>query len=112
MRKVKHVRVSLSAANYTGGAEQTSLTDLAWALVFVPEGYNPNNLDGRSEHSFYEPNQYVMAAGYCDPNAGPVRISSPVSRNLNSGDQIVLVIGSTVAPVTICGLVEYAITLQ
>jgi len=33
MRKVKHLTVNLAV----NGA-----TDIFWALVFVPEGYNPN----------------------------------------------------------------------
>ena len=106
MRKVKHVRISLSP---TDNGEST---DITWALVFVPEGYNPNVLDGNNGHSLYEPNQFVMAAGHVDPAAGPVRISSPISRNLNSGDQILLVVGTTVAQKTVAGVVEYAVTLQ
>jgi len=109
MRKVKHIRISLSPEGT--GPEGAAQSDVTWALVYVPEGYNPNNLDGLNEHSLYEPNQFVMAAGHCDPNAGPVRISSPISRNLNSGDYIVLVIGTMVQQ-QIRGVVEYAITLQ
>ena len=107
MRKVKHVRISLSSTQQ--GAELWE--DIAWALVYVPEGYQPNTLDGRNEHSLYEPNQFVMASGFNDPRAGPIRITSPISRNLNSGDQIVLVVGTTQAT-SVAGLVEYAITLQ
>ena len=107
MRKVKHVRISLSSTLQG----EDSWEDIGWALVYVPEGYQPNTLDGRNEHSLYEPNQFVMASGFNDPRAGPIRITSPISRNLNSGDQIVLVVGTTQAT-TVAGLVEYAITLQ
>ena len=34
----------------------------------------------------YEPNQFVMNCGVVDPSAGPIRFTSPVSRNLNDGD--------------------------
>jgi len=36
MRKVKHLTVQLSTVNSVAG--------IYWALVFVPEGYNPNAL--------------------------------------------------------------------
>ena len=108
MRKVKHIRISLSPTGEAAGGGQS---DVTWALVYVPEGYNPNNLDGVNEHSLYEPNQFVMAAGHCDPNAGPIRITSPIARNLNSGDYIVLIVG-TAGQQQIRGVVEYAITLQ
>jgi len=108
MRKVKHLRVSLSPSLQSG----ENVSDIVWALVFVPEGYQPNLLDGTNQHSLYEPNQFVMAAGQVDPSAGPVRISSPISRNLNSGDQIVLIVGTTVPSVLTHGVVEYAVTLQ
>ena len=38
----------------------------------------------------YEPNQFVMNCGVVDPSAGPIRFTSPVSRNLNDGDSIYL----------------------
>ena len=38
----------------------------------------------------YEPNQFVMNCGVIDPTAGPIRIYSPISRNLNDGDKISL----------------------
>ena len=67
MRKVKHLTVSLTP---------TQTADIYWALVFVPEGYNPNALfpaGSVNGNPMYEPNQYVMNCGIVDPNAGPVR---------------------------------------
>ena len=43
----------------------------------------------------YEPNQFVMNPGVIDPTAGPIRIYSPISRNLNDGDKISLLIRPT-----------------
>ena len=43
----------------------------------------------------YEPNQFVMNCGVVDPSAGPIRMSSPISRNLNDGDKITLLIRPT-----------------
>jgi len=60
MRKVKHLTVNLAV----NGA-----TDIFWALVFVPEGYNPNALFPAGTvngSAMYEPNQYVMNCGVVD----------------------------------------------
>nr|QIR82186.1 capsid protein [unidentified] len=116
MRKVKHLTVSL-ALNSGGNAEDTA--ELFWALVFVPQGYSPNAMystTGSVSGSLYEPNQFVMNAGIVDPSAGPIRFRSPISRNLNSGDSIYLIVGTTsrgVSGVLGCfGVIRYAITLQ
>nr|QIR82155.1 capsid protein [unidentified] len=112
MRKVKHLTVNLTLRNANNEIE------LFWALVFVPQGYTPNAMysaTGSVSGSLYEPNQFVMNCGIVDPDAGPVRFRSPISRNLNSGDSIYLIVGSTefgsTAP-EINGIVRYAITLQ
>ena len=68
-----------------------------WALVYVPQGTNPNTLfatTGSLEGSMYEPNQFVIASGISDPDAGPIRIRSRIMRKLNSGDQVSLIIGT------------------
>ena len=83
-RTIKHLTVSLS---------ESTLGDHSafwWALVFVPEGYQPNTLFASSglEGSVYEPNQFVLNCGYVDPTAGPIRIASRISKNLQSGDSI------------------------
>jgi len=105
MRKVKHITISLSKL---GAAENAPFF---WALVFVPQGYSANPL-GAPGGSLYEPNQYVMACGCIDPDAGPIRIRSPIARNLNSGDSVSLVIGSIAPSKIYAGVVSYAVTLQ
>ena len=62
----------------------------------------------------YEPNQFVMNCGVVDPSAGPIRFTSPVSRNLNDGDSIYMLIRNTntTASVVYTCVVRYAITLQ
>jgi len=68
-----------------------------WALVFVPQGTSPNALfstTGTLEGSLYEPNQFVIASGISESDAGPIRIRSKIMRKLNSGDQISLIIGT------------------
>ena len=104
MRKVKHLTVSLTT--------QDTAPTVWWAVVYVPEGYAVNPISAISGASIYEPNQFVMSCGVNDPNAGPVRIRTPISRNLNSGDSIYLVVGTPNAGLNVQGVCTYAITLQ
>ena len=98
----------------SGGAE----SNLFWALVYVPQGTTAGALNvataGATPSSMYEPNQFVMNCGVIDPTAGPIRIYSPISRNLNDGDKISLLIRPTLdGAATIISLcVRYAITLN
>ena len=106
MRKVKHITVNVTSAG-TAGQEGTVFW---WAIVYLPQGTTLGNIniDGTA---MYEPNQFVMNCGIADSTAGPIRFSSPISRNLNDGDSIVLAVRSQVAQV-LNGVVRYAITLQ
>ena len=112
MRKVKHLTLSFSC-------EQNQVP-VFYALVFVPQGYDPNTLQIPKPGfaiSLYEPNQYVMSSGVLDFTGGPLRVRCPLARNLNSGDSIHLILG---LPKTqqqqqipqILSNVQYAITLQ
>ena len=109
MRKVKHLMVNL--ASFITGSADGSAT-IYWALVYVPQGTNVGALN--LNNSMYEPNQYVMNCGVVDASAGPLRFTSPISRNLNSGDAIYLVLGTTgaTANTNLQGVVKYAITLN
>ena len=109
MRKVKHLTVSL-ATEADGGA-------FYWALVYVPQGTTPANLQVNivtGTTGMYEPNQFVMNCGCIDPSAGPIRFTSPVSRNLNDGDSVYLLVRNTnnTVAITYNAVVRYAITLQ
>lgn len=102
MRKVKHLIVQ-------GASSDTTVQGIYWALVYVPDGYAANvmNLNG----SMYEPNQNVLCAGIWDPTAGNLRVTSPTSRNLNSGDSIHLLLKVDANVQVGCGVfVQYAIT--
>nr|QIR82177.1 capsid protein [unidentified] len=105
MRKVKHVTVNLSTS---------AATPIYWALVYVPQGTTPGALNiatSADETSFYEPNQFVMNCGLADPDAGPIRVWSPLARNLNDGDRILLLCTHVnSASLTIYALSRYAIT--
>jgi len=109
MRKIKHLTVSL-ATEMDAGA-------FYWALVYVPQGTTPANLQVNvltGSTGMYEPNQFVMNCGCIDPSAGPIRFTSPVSRNLNDGDSVYLLVRNTnnQTTVTYNAVVRYAITLQ
>ena len=107
MRKIKHLTVSVASETNNGA--------FYWALVYVPQGTTPGNLAVNiitGTTGMYEPNQFVMNCGVVDPEAGPIRFTSPVSRNLNDGDAIYLLVKNTNVdgPITYNAVVRYAIT--
>ena len=110
MRKVKHLKISMANSG-TGDGES-----LYWALVYVPQGTSPSALvvGAGAGASLYEPNQFVMSCGVLDFSAGPQRIHSPLSRNLNSGDAIYLCLANpnTTSAILCDTVIQYAITLQ
>ena len=109
MRKVKHFTITINAT-----------FSLCYALVYVPDGYEPNSINVPAEGmaiSMYEPNQFVISQGVVDQDSGPTRITSPLSRNLNSGDSVYLILstGPQNTPIPtgrVTSTVKYAITLQ
>lgn len=98
VRKVKNISLSFTpmAVPYA----------IAWALVYVPEGVAPSSLriskaptgETGTAVSMYEPNQNVILAGIVPPsnaatNNSPSTIRrTRLARNLNSGDQIMLIL--------------------
>ena len=111
MRKVKHLTVSFS--NVSEGEQ----LPIVYALVYVPQGYSAQPirmppLGGAI--SMYEANQFIMSTGVLDFSGGPLRIRTRLSRNLNSGDQIVLLLSTANSGIASYYTVEvtYAITLQ
>ena len=115
MRKVKHLIISFTSVT------ETLAPGIEYALVFVPEGYDPQKLripninQSINGVSAYSANQYIMSMGILDFNAGPQRISSRLSRNLNSGDRIMLLLSTVAVPGAsnaFLAEVTYAITLQ
>ena len=104
MRKVKHLTVSMSSAD-------AQLESCFWALVYVPQGTAPSTMSFTGGTGMYEPNQFVMNCGVMDLTAGPARIHSPVSRNLNSGDSIYLLL-VPLSSGLVNYVVRYAVTLQ
>ena len=109
MRKVKHLTVTVAP-------EMTDGANFYWALVYVPQGTTPGNINisGTLLAGMYEPNQFVMNCGIVSTGAGPIRFSSPIARNLNDGDAIYLLVRNTGGPaaITYNCVVRYAISLQ
>ena len=108
MRKVKHLTVNLTPILDQDGGQ------IWWALVYVPQGTTAGSIQLATTAALsdmYEPNQYVMNCGIVDPTAGPIRFSSPISRNLNNGDAIVLLVRHTLGGnMDIRGTCRYVIT--
>ena len=111
MRKVKHITVSFSNNN------QLDTVPFFYAIVYVPQGYDPQPillpvLGGGS--TMYQSNQFVMSSGVLDFNGGPLRVRSPLSRNLNSGDSIYLILATinVDSGAYLMAQISYAITLQ
>ena len=109
MRKVKHFTLSFNGSS--------DLFPCAYALVYVPEGYEPQRLNlPEQNYAFplYDANQFIISSGVLDFSGGPLRIRSPLSRNLNSGDSIYLLLATYegVEDFTIIANISYAITLQ
>ena len=112
MRKVKHLTFTIS-----NGAAAGETVPLFYALVYVPQGYTPQPLrlpPAGSATSLYYANQFVMSSGVLDFSGGPLRVRSPLSRNLNSGDSIYLVLATLPSYTASSFYIEtqYAITLQ
>lgn len=93
IRKVKNCRVSISPiiTQTIDGTSTNVIIPCRWALVYVPEGQNPNVLStGEGITSLYEPNQNVISSGTLISGYIPSTKSSRLARNLNSGDRIML----------------------
>lgn len=82
-----------------------------YALVYVPEGTSVTvpSLTGEG----YTPSQYVLTQGMLT-NQTPVRMNTPMSRNLNQNDSVKLVVWhnfgtGTVTDVPLGGFIQYAV---
>ena len=99
-----------------GFATVTGVPSVGWVLVYVPQGSNPSYPLGSdasySNSALYEPNQYVLGHGtllqgqrildedgrfaedYPVPTSGGnnMRIRCPLSKKLNPGDSIYLLV--------------------
>lgn len=109
VRKVKNLTITLSCAKPTGNVSQPNST-IYWALVYVPEGTSVNFLNEVGD--LYQPSQWVLSTGIINTEQTKSRIYTPLSKNLNKGDKIVLCMGTSSAEAslpTIYYLCRYAI---
>lgn len=84
---------------------EKQLCPVAYALVYVPEGTNPNALElttlsvdpTQPPTSLYEPNQNVIMSGILPIESQAItKFRTRLARNLNSGDSIYLVLRHSV----------------
>ena len=92
--KVKYFRLNI--------VFESSVTVL-WALVYVPDGLPIGRLNVAGSQAdsvpgaLYEPQQFIIASGIYTSQgtdgstAGPLRVWTPLARNLNPGDGVFLV---------------------
>ena len=93
-RKCKNFTLTIVAKAPASGMA----TPIYFAVVFVPEGTNPSNLNIGSSFtnnvlqptSYYEPNQNVIFQGFVD-STQVYRFKTRLARNLNSGDTIAII---------------------
>lgn len=112
MRKVKHLTFSIA----NNGSNNESI-QLFYSIVFVPQGYEPQPIQYPASGyavTNYSANQFVMSSGVLDFSGGPCRIRCPLSRNLNSGDRIYIILATSSNSSTTgySAQVQYAITNQ
>jgi hypothetical protein len=92
MRKAKNFDIQIDLLTSIAKAQ----TSLVWALLYLPEGVSKDQSinignDPETYTSLYEPNQHVIASGLVADGI-PTRVFSPLARNLNSGDSILMVL--------------------
>lgn len=100
------------AKNFTLQIISTCPLPITFALVYVPQGTEPNALTfGTVDKpiSLYEPNQNVIISGTVIANSPQQTWRTRLARNLNSGDGIALVLGT---PVNLTTSGDVSITLN
>ena len=92
VRKVRNMYLSLSSDNVP---QYFLPISCYWAVVYIPENTSPGTVSVSVETELYQPEQFCLACGVFDPNAGPNRIKIPLSRKLHNGDSIMLLLRNT-----------------
>lgn len=104
VRKCKNFEFSCSSTPfiYDDDSGNTFNTPLFWALVYVPQGTQPNQISlgsGGTTASLYEPNQNVIMSGIIPAdNQAIYRVRTRLARNLNSGDAIYVIFRAAANP--------------
>lgn len=92
-RKLKNFLLQIMPLYTKIGEDVQNAANIAWALVFVPEGTDPSRIamGAGQTTSFYEPNQNVIMSGVAD-SSRVYQFRSRLARNLNAGDQVALIL--------------------
>lgn len=111
MRKAKNFSLKIYTPNIET-ADAVGEGGIVWALVFVPQGTNVQNLSlgDTTAASLYEPNQNVIMSGIVSSNQ-ITNAKTRLARNMNAGDAIYLVFQSynNAAGYSIGAVLNYAI---
>lgn len=111
-RKCKNFDINLAVQQ-----NNTPQALVYYALVYVPAGSTASTISNTSATEFYTPGANVLAAGVydCDEGTG-FRVRTRLARNLNAGDEIQLVMRSSMvgAPtaqsvIVLQGVVSYVV---
>lgn len=108
-RKCKNFDIQLACLQQQGVNQAL----IYYALVYVPYGSTAGAISDASATEFYNPASNVLAAGVydCDEGTG-FRIRTRLARNLNAGDQILLLtrsLASAAGEVGARGVVSYVV---
>jgi len=114
--KVKNFTISLTSNNMDDSTGKFVGTGCGYVLVYVPNSQAVSVPDWNGPAAVYEPSNFLISAGVLSTENSPIRIKSSMSRILNEGDSIHLIITTfdVVAMesvgIRLHGLVEYSIT--
>lgn len=104
-RKAKNftVRFQVSQSIVTAQDDTTALapSSVVFALVYVPEGTVPSPIsvgNAVTPASLYDPNQNVILSGVLSSTNGAQVFKSRLARNLNSNDQLYIVLYDSNTP--------------
>ena len=108
-RKCKNFDIQLACLQQAGVRQAL----IYYALVYVPYGSQAGQISDAGAAEFYNPASNVLAAGVydCDEGTG-FRIRTRLARNLNAGDQILLLtraMAEAAADVGARGVVTYVV---
>lgn len=108
-RKAKNFDIQLACQQGGDAVEAV----IYYALVYVPSGSQPGVINATTGVEYYSPASNVLAAGIydCDEGTG-FRVRTRLARNLNAGDQILLLSRATAAntqAILLRGIVTYVV---
>ena len=99
-------------------ASITQNTRIVWALIVVPDGYTANAMDMTNNGDFYTPEKQVIVFGVKrlmdadsgstgGPSTSNFEGTTKVSRRLQTGDSLQLIMVSTASGTTFEGVLQF-----